>query len=137
MQMTQLTIPDEVYQWAQRVAQSSSQSVDEVLLSALQRAAEALPMLPASEEAELAALRYLSDDALWTIAHETLPPATQQQMQALMDKNTQGTLSNDEGQTLATLVERGNRLTLRKSEAMALLTQRGHSVALRTRTDDE
>ena len=88
----------------------------------------ASPMLPPDEEAELAALKHLSDDALWTIAREQLSDDVQARMQVLMDRNSSGELTTDEYAELATLVERGQRLTLRKSEAAAVLTHRGYTV---------
>ena len=48
----------------------------------------------------------------------------------LMDKNSFGTISNDEYQELSALVESGQRLMLRKSEAMKLLLDRGYQVGL-------
>jgi hypothetical protein len=45
-----------------------------------------------------------------------------------MDGNTKGILTAEEQSTLENLVERGQRLMLRKSEAAALLTQRGYRV---------
>jgi hypothetical protein len=87
-----------------------------------------LPALPPDEEAELEALKNLSDDALWTIAREQMPDNLQTRMQDLMDKNTLGTITPDDYSELETLVERGQQLMVRKSEAAALLTQRGYKV---------
>ncbi len=86
--------------------------------------------LPDDERAELHALTYLSDDALWTIAREQLANTKQQRMQALMDKNTDGTITEYEYAELTGLVELGQRLTLRKAEAMKLLLDRGYTVIL-------
>ena len=86
--------------------------------------------LPADEQAELRALSYLSDDTLWTIAREQMARAKQDHMQALMDKNTFGTITESELADLTQLVELGQRLTLRKSEAMRLLMDRGYTITL-------
>jgi hypothetical protein len=85
-------------------------------------------MLPPDEEAELAALKALSDDVLWTIAREQMASELQARMEVLMDKNSVGTISSDEYAELELLVERGQRLMVRKSEAGALLTGRGYTV---------
>lgn len=122
--MYNLQIPDAIYQWAQQTAQQTHQSVDEVLMTYVNLVTQSIPVLPPDEEAELAALRYLSDDALWTIAQETMSDTQGQRMQALMDRNSSGEITDSEYEELTTLVERGQRLTLRKSEAMALLKQR-------------
>lgn len=129
--MYNLQIPDSIYEWAQKQAQQTKQSVDEILLSYINRLPIFTPVLPADEEAELVALHYLSDDALWTIAREIIPEPQQQRMQTLMDKNSSGKITPDEHNELSKLVERGQQLTLRKSEAMAILAERGHHVSLK------
>lgn len=123
-----LTIPEEVYQRARQIAQETAQPVDEVLIEYLRTLPPLLPVLPPDEEAELEALKYLSDDALWTIAHEELSAETATRLALLMDNNSAGTLTESAHQELVALVERGQKLTLRKSEAAAILTQRGYSM---------
>jgi hypothetical protein len=86
--------------------------------------------LPHEELAELEALRFLSDDALWTIAREQMPQAKQSIMQNLMDKNTAGTITDAEHAQLSDFVKQGQGLTLRKAEAMKLLLERGYTVTL-------
>jgi hypothetical protein len=80
-----------------------------------------LPILPPEEQAELDALHHLSDDALWTIAREQMPADVQARAHDLMDRKT---LSNEEQAELDLLVERGDRLMLRKAEASAILRDR-------------
>lgn len=123
-----LTVPDDVYRRAREIAATTEQSVEQVIVGQLNGLV--VPRLMPDEEAELAALKQLSDDALWTIARERLPADVQTRMHALMDKNTAGELDDREAAELAALVERGERLTLRKSEAAALLTLRGFAVRL-------
>jgi hypothetical protein len=53
-------------------------------------------------------------------------------MSQLMEKNSQGTITEDEFRDLSALVERGQRLTLRKAQAMKLLVDRGYAVSLDT-----
>jgi hypothetical protein len=86
--------------------------------------------LSSDERAELQAMAYLSTDALWTIAREQMPPDVQQAMSHLMEKNSRGTITAEEFRDLSTLVERGQRLTLRKAQAMKLLLDRGYAVSL-------
>ena len=45
-----------------------------------------------------------------------------------MTRNTRGTITDTEYAELTELVERGNKLTLRKAQAMKYLTERGHVV---------
>jgi hypothetical protein len=124
-----ISIPDTLYEKARRVAEQTAQQVDDVIREKLADAFdEPLAELPADEVAELRALAYLSDDTLWTIAREQMPAIKQERMSMLMDKNSYGTISNDEYQELSALVESGQRLMLRKSEAMTLLLDRGFKV---------
>lgn len=124
-----VTIPDALYEKAQRVAQQTSRQVDDVIRSMLEGALDQpLFDLPEDEKEELKAMAYLADDTLWTIAREQLPEAVQERMSILMTRNTRGAISSDEYAELAELVERGNRLTLRKAQAMKYLTERGYRI---------
>lgn len=126
LQTITLQIPEHIYERAQQVAETTDQPLEAVFLHELENAF--LPPLPEDEEAELSALNYLSDEALWTIAREQMPSPRQERMQGLMDGNTKGTLSEAEYQELEHLVEQGQRLMLRKGKAAALLTERGYKV---------
>ncbi len=121
-----LTVPTDIYERARQLAEQTDQTVETVLLGYLE--ASASQPLPAEEQAELDALAFLSDDALWTIAREQMTAELQSKMQTLMTANSQRKISKAQQDQLAELVERGQRLTLRKAEAMALLTRRGHTV---------
>jgi hypothetical protein len=126
-----ITISEELYNKARRIADASSESVDDGIRVHLETAFDNPRLaLPDDERAELEALRFLSDDALWTIAREQMAANKQAQMQTLMDKNTQATITPDEHALLSELVEQGQRLTLRKAEAMKMLIQRGHTISL-------
>lgn len=123
-----LQVPEDIYTRASELAEDTDSTVEQVLLDQLSRLSDPLQMLPADEQSELTALRVLPDEALWTVAREQLPAAVHEQMQDLMDKNSAGTISDDEYQLLESLVERGNRLMLRKAEAAVILKTRGHNL---------
>lgn len=123
-----VSVPEDVYARAQRIGEETAQSAEQVIVNHLHTLTDTSPTLPLDEEAELDALKHLSDDALWTIAREQMAENLQAQMSNLMDKHSLGTLTPDELDDLAELVERGQRLMVRKSEAMALLTNRGQKV---------
>ena len=126
-----ISIPDSLYQKAQEVAKQKSLSVDEVIRVGLEGAfVESMLDIPLDEQAELKAMTYLSDDALFSMMREQMPQAKQARMSVLMDKNNQGTISDEEHAELVTLVEDGQRLTLRKATAMNILMDRGYRVAL-------
>jgi hypothetical protein len=110
-----LTIPEEVYIRARRIAEETSQPVEQVLIEHLRTLSASLPVLPPDEEAELEALKQLSDDALWTIGREHLPDDLQARIQYLMDRNSLGPITPEEYAELGSLVDRGERLMLRKS----------------------
>jgi hypothetical protein len=50
----------------------------------------------------------------------------QERAHELMDKNSLGTINDDEFAELEQVVERGDRLMLRKAEAAVLLKKRGY-----------
>ena len=121
-----LTVPEDISDRARRIAESTAQPVEQVLLDHLKTLTPALPSLPPDEQAELDALRHLSDDALWTIAREQLPDAIQSRAERLMGRNSRGEIMDDEHQELVGLAQRADRLMLRKAEAAAILRKRGY-----------
>jgi hypothetical protein len=56
-----------------------------------------------------------------------MPADAQAHAHELMDKNTLGTLTDEEQAELEQLVERADRLMLRKAEASAILREHGYS----------
>lgn len=126
-----ISIPDSLYQKAQQIAQQKSLSVDEVIRIRLEGAFDQpLFDLPDDEKEELKAMAYLSDDTLWTIAREQMQPVLEKRISELLSRNQQGTISTAEYKELEDLVERGDKLTLRKSQAMKYLSERGYSISL-------
>lgn len=118
-----ISIPDRLLEKARQFADQHAQSLDEVILARLEDAFdEPLIDLPADEQAELKAMAYLSDDALFSMMREQVPRGKQERMAILMDRNTRGTISEAEYQELAALVEQGQYLTLRKATAMNILS---------------
>jgi hypothetical protein len=122
-----LSIPQHVYDRARQVAAASSRAVEDVLLDYLESATDVEPV-PPDEQSELDALTYLSDDALRTILREQMTATSQERMNLLMERHAQGLLERPETQELEQLVERGDRLMLRKAEAAALLNRRGYTI---------
>jgi hypothetical protein len=126
-----LPIPDYIYDHARRIAEGTSQSIEAVLLQQLQDAFTApVPDLAPEEQRELEALSLLSDDALWTIARERMPEDRQARLHALMDANSQGKLTDRQQAELEALVIQGQRLSVRKAQAAAVLTGRGYRVTV-------
>ncbi len=126
-----LPVPADIYDRASHMAKVTSRSVEAVLLQQLKDAfADPLPELPPNEQRELDALGLLSDEALWTIARERMAEKKQARMQTLMDANVEGTLNTRQQAELEALIEQGQRLSLRKAKAAALLTERGYTMTL-------
>lgn len=126
-----VSIPDSLYQKAKEVAQQKSLSVDEVIRAGLEGAfVDSMLEIPLDEQVELKAMTYLSDDALFSMMREQMQHAKQLRMSALMDKNNNGTISDEEHAELVTLVDDGQRLTLRKATAMSILMDRGYKLKL-------
>lgn len=116
-----LTIPSDLYERAETIARLSARPVESILLEQIQLWTDNIPLLDEGEEGELQALKYLSNDALTAISRETMPAELKSTMQTLMDKNTTGIITSDEHEQLIQLVERSEKMMLRKSEATALL----------------
>ena len=127
-----LAVSDSVYNRAQLIAEATSQSVEQVLARQLQESFTELSVLPPEEQAELAALKYLSNDTLRAMAREQMPHSRQERMQKLLDLNSTEKITSDEQQELVRLVEQGDRLMLRKAWAADILMDRGY----KTTADD-
>lgn len=122
-----LEVPEDISVRAREIAETVAQPVEQLLLDHLKTLAPPLPVLPPDTQVELAALHHLSYDALWTIAREQMPEDVQARAHALMDKNSRNVMTDEEHAELEKLVERGDRLMLRKAEAAALLRKRGYT----------
>ena len=109
-----LALPDDIYQQAQRVAETTQQEIEEVVLAWIH---------PTPEE-ELVELDELSNDELLTVAQSIVPLAHAERLQDLLVSQRQRSLTENE-QRAEKLVEQEDLLTLRKSKALLLLKQRG------------
>jgi hypothetical protein len=126
----QITLPENLSTRLRQLAARRQQPVETIIADRLFTALDdELDNLPTSEQAELRALHHLSDDALRVIAAEQMTPANQILLTKLMERNSKGELNQEEQETLAALVERGDQLTLRKAEAAAILVHRGYAGA--------
>lgn len=119
-----LTVPEAISELARELALQADKPAEQILLEHLTTLG--LPPLPPDEQAELDALHHLSDDALWTIAREQMSDAVQARADVLLDKSSHRVLSEIEQVELDALVERADRLIVRKAEAAAILQGRGH-----------
>jgi hypothetical protein len=123
-----LTLPDHVLQPLQRVAQATKQSVEELLVTALQAALPTLEGLPPDVMQALVALESLDDQALSRVMLETVPLDQQHQLHDLLIRNQAGALTNIEREQLAILQQQADLVMLRKARAAVLLRFRGKRV---------
>jgi hypothetical protein len=105
--------------------------LEDVLTATLAAALPNVEDAPPEMWAELARMNWLSDQALWIIAHSTMPSEQQEQMRALSEAQSQRLLAPEEQKTLEALRREYGRVTLRKSHAYALLSMRGGRPLLR------
>jgi len=128
-QMVTLQLPDETLQRCQRGATAARKLLEEFLV---ERLIEAVPPLandlPSPLHEELEALEQLDDDALWQVARSRLSPTLQRQYSRLLAKNSQGTITEQEKETLRTLGEQARLLTLKTAHAYLLLKWRGRRI---------
>jgi hypothetical protein len=123
-----LTLPDHVLQPVQRVAQATKQSVEELLVTALQAALPPLEGLPPDVVQPLVALESLDDQTLWRVMLETVPLDQQQRLHDLLFRNQAGMLTDAEREQLALLQQQADLVMLRKARAAVLLRFRGKRV---------
>lgn len=124
-----LSLPDAIFDPIRQIAEAKALPVEQVVLDQLRSVISVtLPPLPSDEEAELIAFKFLSDDTLRNIAREQMSETLQERMQLLMTRNNLGMITDAEYDELANLVERGQRLTLRKAWAAGILIERGYSI---------
>ena len=130
--MMQITIPDDVYTGLHRYAQRNERPLQLVIVEQLRiLLKDPLHTLPIDEQQELNALGSLSNSVLLMIAAEQMAAPLQSRLQTLMARHKHGDLAYSDYQELELLVERGDRLMLRKAEAAAILKQRGYPITQR------
>jgi hypothetical protein len=123
-----LILPDNVLQPVQRVAQATKQSVEELLVTALQAVLPTLEGLPSGTVQHLVALESLDDQALWRVMLETVPLDQQNRLHDLLLRNQADTLTDAEREQLAIVQQQADLVMLRKARAAVLLRFRGKRV---------
>lgn len=123
-----LTLPEPLYQRAQRAATLLNRSLEEVLQSTLNNSLPALDDGPTDLAPEMAKLPSLRDVDLWLVARGQMQPHDEALLHELLDLQTERPLDPEETQQLENLRHEAGRLMVLKSQAYALLHQRGYSV---------
>jgi hypothetical protein len=121
-----LELPEDIYERIRRAAKGMNQPMEKALVNIVRAATPSLEKVPLEYRAELEAMEDLGDEDLWKLSQSRPAPAKQRRLEALLEKNQRGTLTDRERQSLSGLCAEGDRLTLQRSYASLLLKYRGH-----------
>jgi hypothetical protein len=120
-----LAIPDKLYAPIKRSAAGTNQSIEAVVLNALQASLPPLEGLPPEIMDELVQLETLDNEALRQVLLEFISPDQQEVLQELLDKKREDSLSVKEQEELTQLHKEAEKIMLRKARAGVLLRFRG------------
>ncbi len=128
-QTVTLTLPQTLYERARETAQAIDRPVEQVLTQSI---AISLPILetdlPPDVRADLVALPLTGDDELWSIARSTMDKDQQTHLRDLAEAQKHRPLTSNEQSDLDRLMNKAERVMLRKAEAYRLLARRGYTV---------
>ncbi|MEK7326652.1 MAG: hypothetical protein AAB217_15525 [Chloroflexota bacterium] len=129
LQTVTIHLPEETTQRYQRGAKAAKKALEEFLVERLTEAAPPLADdLPSPLREELEAIEKLDNDALRQIANSKLLPARQRLYTRLLRKNSTGTITAKEKETLRAIGDEARRLMLKKAHAFMLLKWRGQPI---------
>lgn len=120
----QLRLPPDVYERARQIAKSNDRSVESVLLDGLNLLFGSLSEMNVSPEA----LKKFTDEQLWAVVHHRLAWPQDTRLRELVALGKRGQLTDDEQVEMEQLIDLVDRAMLLRSQALALLKQRGHEV---------
>lgn len=128
MNSVTLQLPESLYKRAQRDAMLLNRSIEDLLASMLNSAFPAVEETTTNLETEMASMTALSDAELWRVARSQMREEDEALLHELLDLKAEQKLSNEEAQRLEELHHEAGRLLVLKSQAYALLHERGYSV---------
>lgn len=129
LQTITLRLPEMLYRQVEHRAQRMRRSVEDELIIVVSTALPTTDNLPLDIAGDLAQLTFLTDAELWQAAQTTLPSRDSERMQALMFKRQRDELTVAEEREAQRLAHRADRTMLVRSQAAALLKDRGHDVS--------
>ena len=116
-----VTLPDEVYRRADRLARLTGRSLADLLADTI-----GLSLSPISPQAEsYQPVSTLSDEEVLALADLQMEPADDRQLSALLDKQQSGTLTEVERPELLALLQVYQEGLLRKAQALHEAVRRG------------
>ena len=116
-----VTLPDEVYRSAVRLAQLARREVEDVLTDTLTLS---LPSLHQDSDV-IPPTETLSDADILALAALELPPAQDRRLSALLERQQANTLTDTERGELLTLMQAYHEGLLRKAQALQEAVRRG------------
>lgn len=125
-----VTLPGPLFEALQARAARAHRGIDEEIVEALEEAIPADEQLPAVLQLELADLANRDDAALWQAARRLFPGASAGELEALHFKRQQASLTAEETRRAAELLDAYDQYVLLRSEAAALLKQRGYDISV-------
>lgn len=129
MQEMTIKLPETVFHRLLGMAQTTHQSVDEVLFQSIRgNLPPLIDDVPSDMRDEVARLTQLSDDGLWAMVNSPLSEPQWRRHEELLEKNAAGELNRREMDELARLRDAVDRWVLRRSYAAALLKWRGYAL---------
>lgn len=123
-----LDLPETILKQLENTSRTQQRSVGEMISEIVIQNWQSLPRLPDDVEAELAALPSLSDEVLWLLVRSTLTAEEQRTLAFLNSTAKTRTLDPAETERLATLLDLYDRMLVRRSQAAAILQQRGYNL---------
>lgn len=120
-----LNLPEPLYQPLWRMAQATHQTIETVLLTALQTSLPSLEGLPPDWIEELHQLEKLDNATLQQILLATFPGEPQHELEILLQNSQHGVRTETTQQRLELLQTAAAKLMLRKARAAVLLRFRG------------
>jgi hypothetical protein len=136
VQTVSVKLPRPVFLKLEHAARLTHRSVEDVLVATLNATLVEPPDLPTELANELAAMHLFSDEALWAATHPSLSPAEKSRLSQLNHKAGERSLNPSEKAEQEHLLAAYHRSVLRRAKALAILTQRGHSLPVETELSD-
>jgi len=124
-----LTLPEPLYERVKETAEVVGRSLEQVLTQSIALSLPPLETdLPLALRSEMASLSLLGDGELWAIARDMMDEQQQTALQVLAEAQKHRSLTPSEQSELTQLMDRAERVMLRKAEAYRLLARRGYTV---------
>jgi len=120
-----LEVPDNFYEPLQRIAKATQNSIEMVLMTALQTSLPSLEGLPVDLKQALIQLESLDNSSLRQFLLKTVPLPYQQELETLLHHNQVRSLSPIEQERLTFLQHMVDKTALQKARAAVLLRFRG------------